>query len=215
MRSTVVLVAGVALVAAACSGSAAGTATSSPPSPTVTTLSASPTSTAGSAGRGEQGLASTFFESAEYPDEVVSRDEFLARFPGGRYTLTGTSRDGVPLALTATLADLIPEPAVILAPEEGAVVPAGDVTIAWEPVEEPAGVEPEVYTVQLFPVDPPEGADPIALDVDLTFEVPADVTEVRIPGELLAPGEVYQYELMVVDAGGNQTFTVGSFTTTE
>ncbi len=103
---------------------------------------------------------------------------------------------------------------MILAPEEGAVVPAGDVSIGWEPVEEPAGVEPEVYTVQLFPVDPPEGADPIALDVDLTFEVPADVTEVRIPGELLAPGEAYQYELMVVDAGGNQTFTVGSFTTT-
>ncbi len=167
----------------------------------------------GSAGLSDQGLATGFFESAEYPDDVVSRDEFLARFPGGRYTLSGMSVDGVPLALTATLIDLIPEPPVVVAPALGAVVPAGDVTISWEPVEEPAGVDPEVYIVQLFPVDPPAGTDPIALNVDLTFEVPADVTEVRIPAELLQPGEEYQFELMVVDAGGNQTFVTGSFAT--
>ncbi len=168
---------------------------------------------AGSASLGAQGLSSNFFESAEYPDDVLGRDEFLARFPGGRYTLSGIALDGTPLVLTATLIDLIPDPPVILTPLDGEVLPAGDVMISWEPVEEPAGVEADVYTLQLFPKDPPPGGEPIALDVDLTFEVPADVTAVRVPGELLQPGADYEFELTVLDAGGNQTFATGRFMT--
>jgi hypothetical protein len=92
-------------------------------------------------------------------------------------------------------------------------VPSDEVVIAWEPVTSPDGIEIDVYLVQIFPVDPPEGQEPIDLNVDLLFEVPAFVTEVRIPPEFLTPGAEYQYEVTAVDGGGNQTLAGGTFVT--
>jgi len=93
------------------------------------------------------------------------------------------------------------------------VDPNQGVTIGWEAVTSPAGVEVEPYALQLFPVDPPEGEDPIALNIDYTLEVPADVTSVVIPPEILQRGVEYEFELMVIDASVNQTFAVGGFAT--
>ena len=116
---------------------------------------------------------------------------------------------------TSDFTHLIPEPPVITDPQIGAEVSPDNVIVAWEFVTEPEGVEIEAYSVQLFPVDPSEGQDPIALNIDLTFEVPATVNEVRLLPELFEPGQTYQFELMAIVAEGNQSFAVGEFTIEE
>lgn len=162
-----------------------------------------------------QGLTSFAFESAEPPLKELPCDEFLARFPEGDYIFTGTTIEGGALESVAEFSHNIPDPPQIISPAEGEVLPLDEVIIAWEPVASPDGIEIDVYLVQVFPVDPPEGQDPIDLNVDLLFEVPAFVTEVRILPEFLMPGAEYQYEVTAVDAGGNQTLTGGTFVTAE
>lgn len=164
-------------------------------------------------GISEQGLTSLAFESAELPFDVLSWDEFLARFPEGEYTLTGETMDGKQLLSVMEFTHLIPDPPEMISPVDGSTVPLEGLTIAWEPVATPEGVEIDRYQVVLFPVDPPDGQDPIALDIDLTFEIPADITAVEIPASWLMPGEEYQYEVIAVEAEGNKTLTVGFFTT--
>ena len=162
---------------------------------------------------GEQGLTSLFFESAELPFDVLPYDEFLARFPEGEYTLVGETLEGEALMSLMTLNHNIPDPPVITSLGEDPLVPMDAVSIAWEHVTSPAGVEVERYQVVVFPVDPEEGQDAIALDIDLPFEVPADLNHVEIPAAWLMSGEQYQYEVIAMEADGNQTLTVGFFTT--
>jgi len=162
---------------------------------------------------GEQGLTSLFFESAELPFDVLPYDDFLARFPEGEYILIGETLEGEALMSVMELNHNIPDPPVITSLSEDALAPIDAVSIAWEPVTTPAGVEVERYQVVVFPVDPEEGLEPIALDIDLTFEVPADLNAVEIPAAWLMSGKHYQYEVIAMEAEGNQTITVGFFTT--
>jgi hypothetical protein len=162
---------------------------------------------------GTQGLSSLAFESAEPPLEKLPRDEFLARFPEGEYTFIGETIEGEALMSVAEFTHNIPDPPVIISPGEGEVVDREAAVIAWEPVISPAGIEIDVYLFQIWPVDPPEGQDPIALNIDLTFEVPSIVTQVRIPPEFLMPGAEYGFEVLAVEVGGNRTITAGTFVT--
>ncbi len=165
-------------------------------------------------GLGDQGLSGFTFESAEPPLEELPLDEFLARYPEGEYTFVGETLEGKKLESVAEFAHTIPDPPVIISPAEGATVPLDAVIIAWEPITTPKGIEIDVYMLQIFPVDPPEGQDPIEMNIDLLFEVPAFVTQVRIPPEFLVSGETYQYELIAVEAeGGHRTITVGTLVT--
>jgi hypothetical protein len=161
----------------------------------------------------EQGLTSLFFESAELPFDVLPYDVFLERFPAGVYTLVGIMNSGETVMSVMELLHNVPDPPQIILPAENEVVPLDGVVIAWEPVTTPEDAEIERYQVIVFPVDPPEGQDPIELDIDLTFELPAHVTQVQIPAELLMSGEAYQFEVIAVEAEGNKTLTVGFFST--
>lgn len=157
----------------------------------------------------QQGFSTLFVESAEYGLNKLSRDEFLARFPAGNYTFAGQTLDGRMLTGTWAFSHLIPDPPSITSPDEGATVDRGAVTIAWQPVTTPAGVEVEVYQLEVFPVDPPKGLPPI----DFFVEVPPTVTEMQVPAEVLTPGADYMFELIVIDVTGNQTIAIGTFTT--
>jgi hypothetical protein len=160
-----------------------------------------------------QGITSLSFESAEPSLDELPFDEFLERFPEGEYTFVGRTIEGEVMISTAEFLHNIPDPPVIISPLEGHVVDPEDVVIAWEPVTRPAGIEIDVYQLQLFPVDPPEGEEPIALNIDLTFEVPSTITAVKIQPDLLTPNAQYEYEVIAFEAGGNRTITVGTFET--
>lgn len=162
---------------------------------------------------GVQGLTHLYFESTERKLADLSREQFLARFPEGEYTAVGVTVAGEKLMSPMEFTHLIPDPPQIISPAEGEVVPINEVVIAWEPVTSPEGVEVDFYQLFLFPVDPPEGQAPIELNIDFALEVPASVTQVRIPAELLTPGAEYQFELKALDTNYNNTVTVGFFKT--
>jgi len=162
---------------------------------------------------GVQGLTHLYFESTERPLAELSRDQFLARFPEGEYTAIGVTVDGKKLMSPMKFTHLIPDPPQIISPAKGEVAPTDNVVIAWEPVSSPEGIEIDLYQLFLFPVDPPEGQAPIKLNIDFALEVPSSVTQVKIPAEILTPGAEYKYEVKAIDANGNTTVTVGSFTT--
>lgn len=42
--------------------------------------------------------------------------------------------------------------------------------------------------------------------------MPAHITEIRLLPELFQAGETDEYELMAVDAAGNQAYSLGEFT---
>ncbi len=162
---------------------------------------------------GSQGLTSLSFESRELPFDELSFDDFLARFAQGEYTLTGETVEGQALTGTIELSHIIPDAPVILSPTDGEEVAVDSVVIAWEPVTTPDDVEIDVYQLMFYPADPPEGEESIDLDIDLELEVPAEVTQVRIPPELLEAGAAYEFEVVAVEAEGNKTLTVGRFAT--
>ena len=151
-------------------------------------------------------------ETVEPPIDEQSREEFLARYVAGEYSVRGTTVDGEPAEGTITFTHNIPEPPQIISPAEGAVISRDEVIIAWEPA---ASTDVEIYALNIFPAPPPEGQEPPALNIDYTVEFPAFITEMRIPAELLAPGIEYQIELTAIEEGGNQTVSIGYFFTVD
>jgi hypothetical protein len=150
----------------------------------------------------DYGLTELFSESSEPPFTEFPLDEFKALFPEGVYTFSGTTIDGVPLTGSATLTHDIPNGPDILAPEEDARLDANDVVIRWREGAQPAGVEITAYQVVVTRERPLR-----VLSVDL----PGTVHRLTVPSEFLQPNTRYKFEVLAIDAGGNQTLTEQSF----
>jgi len=145
------------------------------------------------------GLTELFFEGAEPSPEEVPEDALLARFPEGEYAFEGRSVDGEALVGAATLTHAVPAAPVVSA-EPGA---DGSQVIRWEPVAGPApgfGGPIEIVGYQV---------------VVASFQVtlPATSASATLPPELVAslgPGP-HGFEVLAIDASGNQTIAEGSF----
>jgi hypothetical protein len=110
---------------------------------------------------------------------------------------------------------------VISAPELAEEESAGDVTlpttglvVSWEPVTETLDGAPltvsgyEVIVTQVEHEDPHGQSRPV-YDV----HVPPDLTELAVVDGFLQPGLVYELEVLVLEESGNQTISLGFFTT--
>lgn len=169
------------------------------------------------------GSTELFMESNE-PDfqEDMPLPEILKLLPAGVYDFEGTTVDGEELEGEATLTHTLPCGPEVTSPGDGDTLdPDAAVVIDWEPVTnkidttsdtgecsdstdiEIAGYE---VIVELEDAEPPQ-----TLDILL----PADVTSVTVPEELIVPGGSYKFEVLAIEAGGNQTITEGFFTTSE
>lgn len=158
-----------------------------------------------------EGITELFLESAE-PEFFGNIAEFLiiqARFPEGRYTFAGSTVDGETLRGSAILSHLVPGEPEISFPEEDAIVNLNDpVTIEWESVTES------------FP-----DADPVRIDkyqvivqnekrgTEFTAIVPAGVTEVSVPSQILQRNQVYKVEVLAIEINGNQSISELTFRT--
>jgi hypothetical protein len=148
----------------------------------------------------------------EPPDDAISLGELFAAWPAGEYEFEATS-GGVDFEGEARLTHKIPAGPEITAPEDGTVVPAGKpLVIEWKKVTGP--ILPKLGPVRIVgyhlllknvskestgPLVPP------AFDVD----VPANVTSVVVPKAYFERGQVYEFEVLATDTGGNQTITEG------
>jgi len=87
-----------------------------------------------------------FFESREPPNDEISQDEILARFPEGEYTVTGTTYQGKSLLGRATLTHDIPAPPAVTSPAEDEVVDPAGLVVRWDPVTQTVQGDPVEIT---------------------------------------------------------------------
>ena len=148
----------------------------------------------------ELGMTELFFEGAE-----PSLDEFplaglLARFPEGPYEIEGRTVDGDELESVVMFSHAIPAGPAVTA----TVGPGNSLVISWSPVTAPPpGFPDKPITIVGYQVI----VDPFQVTV------PATTTQVTVSPEFvasLAPGE-HPYEVLAIEASGNQTLTEGTF----
>jgi hypothetical protein len=171
---------------------------------------------------GDLGIADFFFEGREPPADEYSLDDLEADFPEGEYRYSGIDPDGTAFVGTAQFTHDIPAAPVITAPDLADEENPGDVTlptsglvVSWDPVTETldGGVLSVTgYEVIVTDVDheDPNGLSQPVYDV----HVPADRTELAVVDGFLQPATVYELELLALEESGNQTISLGFFTTT-
>jgi hypothetical protein len=159
-------------------------------------------------------MAGIFFESREPPIDEFSFDDLKAKFPEGRYTVRGLSFDGKLLTGSALFTHDVPAAPMVTAPVDGAEVGIEDLVVRWEDVTKTIEGKPvtitgyEVIISKIKHNDPNGFSQPI-YDVHL----PPDRNSLSVAEEFLEPGTEYELEVLALEKSGNQTITVGSFTT--
>ena len=161
-----------------------------------------------------QSISGIFFESAEPPNDEVPIADILRKFPEGRYTVKGCSKDGERLRGTAVFTHAIPVGPVITFPHDGEQVPASNLTITWNHVTTTLDGRPLNRTgyeviVTKDAEDDPNGFSLPVLDV----HVLPSVTSLTVPNQFLEPNTRYELEVLVLEVSGNQTITSIHFET--
>jgi hypothetical protein len=105
---------------------------------------------------------------------------------------------------------------VLLTPEEEETVDSEeDVIMSWEPVTQTLDGHPvEIVTYQLIieKIGPPH-PHMIGKPGSFSAYLPATVTEVELPEGFLEPDTDYAWEVLAIEASGNQTLSSGEFDT--
>lgn len=170
---------------------------------------------------GDLGINQFFFESREPPNDEYSIEDLKADFPEGEYRISGIDFEGTKRVATARFTHAIPQAPTITAPrlvdeeqaESNVVAPTG-VTVRWEPVTETIDGSPVTITGYEVTVTKEEHDDPHGLSRPVyDVHVPPDSTELPIAEGFLEPGTLYELEVLALEESGNQTISVGFFTT--
>jgi hypothetical protein len=152
------------------------------------------------------GATELFVESDEPTLDELSLEEFFALFPEGTYKFTGRTPDGKPLVGESAFTHDIPAGPQIIMPQAGADDECAQdvpipVVIAWNDVT--TSIEGEPLEIVRYEVI-------VGEDV---FDVHLEGTMVTVPSELLKPGTEYEFEILAIAQGGNQTITETCFVT--
>ena len=146
------------------------------------------------------GMTELFFEGAEPSLDEFPLDELLALFPEGDYEFSGRTVDGNEIAGTGTLSHAVPAGPTNVA----AQVNGTSLVISWDPV-----------------TGTPKGFPRRRIDI-VGYQVIVESFQVTLPGTStsltvspefvasLGSGE-HQFEVLAIDASGNQTITESSF----
>ncbi len=146
------------------------------------------------------GMTELFFEGAEPNLDDFPLADLLALFPEGEYDFEGITVEGDDIEGESMFSHAIPAGPRVLAQ----VGSNNLVRIVWSPVTSPPPGFPNRPIVI-------SGYQVIVGSFQVT--VPGYVTSVTVPAEYvqsLAPGP-QQYEVLAIEAGGNQTLTEGTF----
>jgi hypothetical protein len=155
----------------------------------------------GGGGWGQLGMTELFFEGAEPSLDEFPLEDLLALFPEGKYTFNGVKVDGHDLKSHPRLSHAIPAGPIVDSDVNG-----DNIVISWEPVTAPPDGFPDrpiaIVGYQVL-VDP------------FQVTLPASASSVTLPVEFvqsLASGD-HPFEVLAIEASGNQTITEGSFFT--
>jgi Fibronectin type III domain len=152
------------------------------------------------------GLTELFAESNEPNFEDVPPEDILARFQEGVYRFFGTTVGGDRLVGRARLTHAIPD-----GPSDvSAQMVNSSLVISWAappPVSSLTGQKINIvgYQVIVERADNDQlGAAPRIFDIKLP-----PVTNVTVPPQFLESGTEYRFEVLAIEAGGNQSITEG------
>ena len=158
----------------------------------------------------KQGGTELFLESGEPSLDDVPLSVFLARFPPGRYRIVGTGLKGEKLVGVAKFTHNIPAGPVLLSPAEDAMVDPAHLVVAWQRVGPAIGSPIIGYQVLVVrPNTGLRGLPKIILDVTM----PPSADKMAVPPGFLQRDSAYEWEVLAIEAGGNQTLSVGHFRT--
>ncbi|HEY9412885.1 MAG TPA: hypothetical protein VIP77_25145 [Jiangellaceae bacterium] len=167
--------------------------------------------TSGNVGR--LGGTELFLESGEPPFTELPLDKLLQRFPEGTYRFRGLGLEGERYVGSAELShDLADGPTLVSPLEGGPPQDPNATTVVWEQVEPPSGSE--IIAYQVLVVEPETGVvalPKVALDVMMQ----PSATSLEVPPGFLKPGTEYEWEVLAIEAGGNQTLSTSFFTTAD
>ena len=167
------------------------------------------TTTHGAMGR--QGGTELFLESGEPSFDDVPLDQLLRRWPAGRYDFRGVGVSGEILKGSAKLTHDLPDGPVLVAPLEGGRAQDPDRTVLrWHPVPPPNGSP--IIGYQVLVVDPDTGITALP-EVTLDIMMPPTARRLRVPPGFLESGTEYEWELLALEDGGNQTLSSSTFKT--
>lgn len=167
-------------------------------------------------------VSDLFFESREPSNDEVPIDRIRADFPAGTYTVAGIDYEGTPRVGAATFTHDIPAPPTIISPEivsdideaDPPAIPTGGLTVQWDAVTETINGGPVTITGYEVIVTDEEADDPDGFArPEYDVHVPADQLSLTVADDFLRPGTVYELEVLAIEESGNQTISVGFFTT--
>ena len=158
-----------------------------------------------------QGGTELFVESAEPPFAKVPIPQLLKRFPKGSYAVRGVALNGDRYVGAAIVNHRLPDGPKLIGPHpaDGPQDPA-DVTVRWDAVAPPAGGR--IIGYQVIVVRPDTGIRAMP-NVTLDVTMPPTATSLRVPPGFLRSGTEYEWEVLAVEGGGNQTLSSSTFTT--
>jgi hypothetical protein len=166
---------------------------------------------------GRHGLTELCFESDEPPFDELPPEEFLRRFPEGKYEFGGKTLEGDELESTAELTHVMPAPPAnilisgISAAENCDADPLPEVgepiIIEWDPV---TLSHPEIGTPNSSPKIKIVGYQVVVEreappSLKFTFDLPPDETMIELPVGFFASGDELKLEVLAREESGNQT----------
>lgn len=161
---------------------------------------------------GKQGGTELFLESGEPEFSEQSLDELLELFPEGDYRFIGRGLEREILVGTAVLTHNIPDGPVLVSPLEGDdPVDSDNAVVTWESVGDANGSPIIAYQVLVVQ----DGTEfPALPKATLDVMMPASATSLAVPPGFLLPDTEYEFEVLAIEASGNQTLSSTFFTTT-
>lgn len=159
----------------------------------------------------KQGGTELFLESAEPNFSQLTLAEFLKRFPEGEYQFRGKGLEGETYVGTAKFTHNLPAGPELVSPlEGGGLVDPNHAVVTWKPVG-PANGSP-IVGYEVLVVLSPSGT-PALPKIVLDITMPPTATSVAIPAGFLRPDTQYIWEVLAIEASGNQTLSSASFRT--
>jgi len=167
-----------------------------------------------------RGLGSTelFMESNEPNFEEVSLPEILAFIPEGEYNFNGITIEAANMEGSAILTHDLPCGPELTFPEEEQIIdPEIPLVIAWDPVTNKLNNETgecgEETNIQIIGYQVIVDNEDSEIQQRFDIKLPADATTVSVPTEFIVPNTAYKFEVLAIEASGNQTISESNFMT--
>jgi hypothetical protein len=158
----------------------------------------------------KQGGTELFMESAEPTFDELPLDQLLARWPAGRYEFRAVGLDGEAMQGAARLTHDLPAGPELVSPLDAGGQDPKDTVLRWKRVPPPNGSP--IIGYQVLVVRPDTGLKALP-KVTLDVMMPPTAERLRVPRGFLQPGTEYEWEVLAIEKGGNQTLSSSTFVT--